>query len=54
MCQPTGQMLCEIKNMALSGDQELDNQIRKWIRYDKCPSTACQIMDAVRAQDWDT
>jgi len=54
MCQPTGQMLCEIKNMALSGDQELDNQIRKWIRYDKRPSTACQIMDAVRAQDWDT
>lgn len=49
-----GQMQCEIKNMTLSGDPELDNQIRRWIRWDKCPSTACQIMDAVRASDWDT
>ncbi|KAH8331645.1 hypothetical protein KR074_008924 [Drosophila pseudoananassae] len=54
MCQPLGQMQCEIKNMALSGEPELDNQIRRWIRWDKCPSTACQIMDAVRASDWDT
>ncbi|KAH8320360.1 hypothetical protein KR067_000298 [Drosophila pandora] len=54
MCQPLGQMQCEIKNMTLSGDPELDNQIRRWIRWDKCPSTACQIMDAVRASDWDT
>ncbi|XP_017044532.1 glucose 1,6-bisphosphate synthase [Drosophila ficusphila] len=54
MCQATGMMQCEIKNMALSGDPELDDQIRKWIRWDKCASTACQIMDAVRAQDWDT
>ncbi|KAH8258476.1 hypothetical protein KR038_012035 [Drosophila bunnanda] len=54
MCQPIGQLLCEIRNMPLSGDKELDDQIRKWVRWDKCPSTVCQIMDAVRAKDWDT
>ncbi|KAH8355679.1 glucose 1,6-bisphosphate synthase [Drosophila serrata] len=54
MCQPMGQLLCEIRNMPLSGDRELDDQIRKWVRWDKCPSTVCQIMDAVRVKDWDT
>ncbi|XP_017027378.1 phosphopentomutase [Drosophila kikkawai] len=54
MCTPAGQLMREIKNMTLSGDKELDDQIRKWVRWDKCPSTSCQIMDAVRAKDWDT
>ncbi|XP_022221634.2 phosphoglucomutase-2 [Drosophila obscura] len=54
MCQPTSQMICQLKNMSLSGDPELDGQIRKWIRWDRCPSTSCQIMDAVKAQDWET
>ncbi|KAH8252906.1 hypothetical protein KR032_002633 [Drosophila birchii] len=54
MCAPIGQLQCEIRNMPLSGDRELDDQIRKWVRWDKCQSTVCQIMDAVRAKDWDT
>ncbi|KAH8277942.1 hypothetical protein KR018_010598 [Drosophila ironensis] len=54
MCQTPAQLMCQIKTMQLSGDEELDQQIRNWIRWDKCPSTSCQVMDAVRACDWDT
>ncbi|XP_017147529.2 LOW QUALITY PROTEIN: phosphoglucomutase-2 [Drosophila miranda] len=54
MCQPKSQMICQLKSMTRTGAKELDDQIRKWIRWDRCPSTYCQIMDAVKNQDWET
>ncbi|XP_002006547.2 phosphoglucomutase-2 [Drosophila mojavensis] len=54
MCQSMGQAICELKNMPLSGDKELDSQIKKWVKWDRNQDTLCQIMEAVRNEDWDT
>ncbi|XP_034475977.1 phosphoglucomutase-2-like [Drosophila innubila] len=36
-----------------SGDQGLDDQIKKWITWDRNPETLSTIKAAVKAQDWD-
>ncbi|XP_068144164.1 glucose 1,6-bisphosphate synthase [Drosophila tropicalis] len=54
MSLPIARMKCELKTMALSGDADLDAQIRLWLKYDKNPSTLSQIMDAIKAEDWNT
>lgn len=40
--------------MPLSGDKELDSQIKKWVKWDRNQDTLSQIMEAVRNEDWDT
>ncbi|EDW60255.1 glucose 1,6-bisphosphate synthase [Drosophila virilis] len=54
MCQSMGQAICELKHMPLSGDKELDAQIKKWVKWDRNQDTLAQIMEAVRNEDWDT
>ncbi|XP_030372628.1 glucose 1,6-bisphosphate synthase [Scaptodrosophila lebanonensis] len=54
MCSTNTSLLCEIKNMKLSGDPELDQQIRNWIKWDRNETTRNQIMNAVRCEDWNT
>ncbi|XP_017835874.1 glucose 1,6-bisphosphate synthase [Drosophila busckii] len=54
MCQPKSQAVCELRNLPLSGDKELDEQIKKWIKWDRNPDTVKQIMQAVKNQEWDT
>ncbi|TDG49369.1 hypothetical protein AWZ03_004237 [Drosophila navojoa] len=49
-----GQAICELKHMPLSGDKELDSQIKKWVKWDRNQDTLSQIMEAVRNEDWDT
>jgi len=39
--------------MPLSGEKELDEQIKKWIKWDHNRDTLGQIMEAVKNEQWD-
>lgn len=52
MCHPMPQYICKIRTMPLSGDKELDDQIKNWVKWDHNADTLCQIMGAVEKQDW--
>ncbi|KAH8418393.1 hypothetical protein KR222_008473 [Zaprionus bogoriensis] len=53
MCYPMPQAICQLRNMPLSGDRELDDAIKKWVKWDRNGDTLNQIMEAVKAQEWD-
>lgn len=41
-----------ISSLQLSGDKELDEQIKKWIMWDRNAATLKQVVDAVEEKDW--
>ncbi|XP_060657247.1 glucose 1,6-bisphosphate synthase-like [Drosophila nasuta] len=53
MCHPMPQAICQLRNTPLSGDRVLDEQIKNWVKWDHNADTLCQIMDAVKNEEWD-
>ncbi|XP_034475978.1 glucose 1,6-bisphosphate synthase-like [Drosophila innubila] len=53
MCHAMPQAICQLRNMPLSGDKELDEQIKKWVKWDHNGDTLGQIMEAVKNEQWD-
>ncbi|KAH8355087.1 hypothetical protein KR093_005377 [Drosophila rubida] len=53
MCHPMPQAICQLRNTPLSGDKVLDDQIKKWIKWDHNGDTLAQIMEAVKNEEWD-
>ncbi|KAM8711615.1 hypothetical protein ACLKA7_012170 [Drosophila subpalustris] len=42
-----------ISSLELSGEKELDEQIKKWILWDRNAATLKQVIDAVKEKDWE-
>lgn len=42
-----------LKELTLSGDEELDHYIRNWILWDRNEATLNQVVEAVRDEDWE-
>ncbi|XP_017068722.1 glucose 1,6-bisphosphate synthase isoform X2 [Drosophila eugracilis] len=42
-----------LKSLELSGDEELDLQIKNWVMWDRNEATLNQVTDAIRDQDWE-
>ncbi|XP_034650722.1 glucose 1,6-bisphosphate synthase [Drosophila subobscura] len=41
-----------LKSLELSGQEDLDRQIKNWVLWDRNEATLDQVLDAVRDQDW--
>jgi len=42
-----------ISSLELSGEKELDEQIKKWIMWDRNAATLQQVVDAIKEKDWE-
>ncbi|KAH8418642.1 hypothetical protein KR222_008317, partial [Zaprionus bogoriensis] len=42
-----------ISTLELSGDEELDTQIKNWIMWDRNAATVQQVVDAIKKKDWE-
>ncbi|XP_022224637.2 glucose 1,6-bisphosphate synthase [Drosophila obscura] len=41
-----------LKSLELSGQEDLDRQIKNWVFWDRNEATLAQVLEAVRDQDW--